>query len=109
VEYEDRLTITTPEGVDLRLTLAGVGSRFVAALVDAVIQWGTIAALAALLFGTDGFGAGTGVAGAIFAVGFFAIFWGYDVAFEVLASGRTPADAIARRARQRHRGASRQT
>ena len=90
MEYEDRLTITTPEGVDLRLTLAGVGSRFVAAVVDGVIQWGTIAALAVLLFGTDGFGAGAGVAGAIFAICFFAIFWGYDVAFEVLASGRTP-------------------
>lgn len=90
MEYEDRLTITTPEGVDLRLTLAGVGSRFVSALVDGVIQWAAIGALAVLLFGTDAFGAGGSVADAAFAVGFFALFWGYDVAFEVLASGRTP-------------------
>ena len=38
VEFEDRLTIATPEGVDLELTLAGVGSRFTSALVDYLIQ-----------------------------------------------------------------------
>jgi hypothetical protein len=38
VEFEDRLTIATPEGVDLELTLAGVGLRFTSALVDYLIQ-----------------------------------------------------------------------
>jgi uncharacterized RDD family membrane protein YckC len=90
MEYDDRLTISTPEGVDLSLTLAGVGSRFAAASVDAIIQYSTIAAFAALLFGTDGLGAGEDVAGAIFAVVFFVVLFVYDVAFEVLASGRTP-------------------
>ena len=33
MEYEDRLTIATPEGVELEPTLAGVGSRFLA-LID---------------------------------------------------------------------------
>jgi uncharacterized RDD family membrane protein YckC len=89
-EYEDELTIRTPEGVDVRLTLAGVGSRFVSALVDAAIQWSSIGAVAALVFLTNGFGAGPGIAVAIFSVAFFALFWGYDVFFEVLASGRTP-------------------
>jgi uncharacterized RDD family membrane protein YckC len=89
-EYEDRLTITTPEGVELRLTLAGVGSRFIAAIVDALIEAGLLAALAVLIFNTDGFGSGENGAAAIFAVLVFVIFWGYDVAFEVLASGRTP-------------------
>ena len=36
--FEDRLTIDTPEGVPLELTLAGVGSRFAAALIDYVFQ-----------------------------------------------------------------------
>lgn len=90
MEYDDRLTISTPEGVDLSLTLAGVGSRFVAAFVDGIIQYGTIFAAAAVLFGTDGFGAGENVAGAAFAIIFFAVLFVYDVAFEVLASGRTP-------------------
>jgi uncharacterized RDD family membrane protein YckC len=47
-------------------------------------------ALALVVFLSNGFGAGQNVANAIFAVVFFAVFWGYDIAFEVLASGRTP-------------------
>lgn len=90
MEYDDRLTISTPEGVELTLTLAGVGSRFVAALVDAVIQWGLIGAAGLVLFLTEGFGAGDDVGAAIFALVFFVVLFVYDVAFEVLASGRTP-------------------
>jgi uncharacterized RDD family membrane protein YckC len=89
VEYDDRLTISTPEGVDLSLTLAGVGSRFVAAITDGLIQYGTIIAAAIVLFATDGLGAGENVASAIFALVLFVVFFVYDVAFEVLASGRT--------------------
>ena len=89
MEYDDRLTISTPEGVELSMTLAGVGSRFMAALADGILQYGTIIAASALLFGTDGFGAGENVASAIFAVVFFVVLFVYDVAFEVLASGRT--------------------
>jgi uncharacterized RDD family membrane protein YckC len=47
-------------------------------------------ALALLVFLTNGFGTGENGAAAIYAVVFFVFFWGYDVAFEVLASGRTP-------------------
>jgi uncharacterized RDD family membrane protein YckC len=89
-DYEDRLTITTPEGVDLSLTLAGVGSRFIAATVDLVVEAIVLIALALLIFLTNGFGAGAEAAAAIYAVVFFLVFWGYDVAFEVLSSGRTP-------------------
>jgi len=89
-EYDDRLTISTPEGVDLSLTLAGVGSRFVAAITDGVIQYGTIIAAAIVLFASDGFGAGDNVASAAWAVISFVVLFVYDVAFEVLASGRTP-------------------
>lgn len=35
----DQIHIDTPESVDLALEPAGLGSRFVAALVDALIQW----------------------------------------------------------------------
>jgi len=89
-DYDDRLTISTPEGVDLSLTLAGVGSRFVAAITDGVIQYGTIIAAAIVLFTTDGFGAGDNMASAIWAIVVFVVLFVYDVAFEVLASGRTP-------------------
>src|ERR671914_416746 len=38
MEYEDRLTITTPEGVELELQLAGLGSRFIAQVLDLLIK-----------------------------------------------------------------------
>ena len=43
---DDRVTIATPEGVSLELVLAGVGSRFVARLLDTLIQAAIIFALA---------------------------------------------------------------
>ncbi len=93
--FEDRLTIDTPEGVPLELTLAGVGSRCSSALIDYVFQ--TIILIALVLVLTYGAGIDPGasaLSGAFWAVGFFAVFWGYDVAFEVLNSGRTPGKAM---------------
>ncbi len=49
-----------------------------------------LVALGLLVFLTRGFGTGANGAAAIYVVVFFIFFWGYDVAFEVLASGRTP-------------------
>lgn len=97
MEYEDVTTIQTPEGVDLSLTLAGVGSRFAAALVDYSIQLLILVALAAALFGglaLAGGDTGGGVAGAIYAIASFLLFVGYDISFEVLASGRTPGKRL---------------
>lgn len=85
--YEDRISIATPEGVDLQLTLAGLGSRAVARIVDQLIQTGVLIAVA-LLAGLAG--GGGSVAGALFLVVAFLVQFGYDVLFETLASGRTP-------------------
>jgi uncharacterized RDD family membrane protein YckC len=90
MEYEDRLTIRTPEGVELNLTLAGVGSRFAAAVVDAIIETVVLVAIVVLTIETNGFGAGGDWGAAILLLLVFVVFLGYDVAFEVLASGRTP-------------------
>lgn len=93
MEYEDVLTIQTPEGVDLMLTLAGVGSRFVSAIVDYLIQAALLLALALLLFGGVAIGdgdAGSGVVIAVYSLASFLVFVGYDVTFEVLNSGQTP-------------------
>ena len=38
VDYEDRITIDTPEGVALELTLAGLGSRAIAGGIDLVFK-----------------------------------------------------------------------
>ena len=84
MEYEDRITIETPEGLTLELSLAGVGSRFAAAIVDWMIQLSIFIALYILLLRIGSSGA------AIFAVASFLLLFGYDVAFEVLNSGRTP-------------------
>jgi uncharacterized RDD family membrane protein YckC len=85
VEYADRVDISTPEGVDLEVELGGLGSRFVAQVLDGVIRVLVVGALAILLFAI-----GSGVATAVFLVISFAVWFGYDVLFEVLAGGRTP-------------------
>jgi uncharacterized RDD family membrane protein YckC len=93
VEYEDVMTIQTPEGVDLMLTLAGVGSRFASAIVDYLIQAALLVALALLLFGGVSLGGGDSGAGLLVALYFivsFLVFVGYDITFEVLNSGQTP-------------------
>jgi uncharacterized RDD family membrane protein YckC len=92
VQIEDRVTISTPEGVDLELTLAGVGSRFTSAIVDSLIQGAIIVALLVLFLGVGDLGGG--VAQAVFTVVGFALFAGYDITFEVLASGRTPGKRL---------------
>ena len=93
VFYEDRISVATPEGVTLEATLAGVGSRFVAGVIDQLLRWSLLLALVALMailqedFSEDGFsGAGT----VVLIVAIFFVQFGYDVLFEVLGSGRTP-------------------
>ena len=87
MEYEDRVRIATPEGVDVELTLAGIGSRFIAAILDLLIQGGVLLA-ASLVLGVTG-GDGSGLAVAAFSIIFFLVFFGYDVLFEVRSRGRT--------------------
>lgn len=86
MEYEDRLSVATPEGVELELSLAGLGSRSIAGLADLLLKGVTIA-LAAVLLAIVG---GGGVAVAIFLAFVFFVAWLFDVPFEVLAAGRTP-------------------
>src|ERR1700712_60853 len=84
---QETLRIATPEGVSLELPLAGVGSRFVALLVDTSLQMIGLIALAILLSVTD---AGGLTGGAVFAVALFGVIFAYPVAFELGAAGRTP-------------------
>ena len=87
MEYEDRLRIATPEGVDVELTLAGIGSRFIAAILDLMLQGSVLLAFAFLLGVTSG--DGSSLSTALFTVVAFLIFFGYDVLFEVRSHGRT--------------------
>jgi uncharacterized RDD family membrane protein YckC len=83
-DYQDRLHIATPEGVTVDLVLAGLGSRFVATLVDLVFK-GCLLVLALVVVVALG-----DLGAALYAILAFAIYAGYDIAFEVLAGGRTP-------------------
>ena len=87
---EDTITIATPEGVELELTLAGAGSRFVSALADLGIQ------IAILLAAGVAHSRLANVGAALLTLVSFAVVTTYDVLFEVLASGRTPGKRMNR-------------
>lgn len=86
MSYEDVISTSTPEGVALDLTLAGVGSRFGAALIDAAFQYSALIAIGIFVAVSEG----NALVVALAAIGGFLVFFGYDIAFETLASGRTP-------------------
>jgi uncharacterized RDD family membrane protein YckC len=85
VHYEDRITIPTPEGVSLEMTLAGLGSRTIAGTVDAVLKVLLVGLLMLALLLTTGIGFALVV---LPAAGLTTLL--YDVLFETLAGGRTP-------------------
>lgn len=97
MQYEDRVSIPTPEGVEVELTLAGIGSRFIAALIDHLIKLAIIIALIIALSFGGGALAGAEpssdagwIAVAILFIVVFLVLTAYDIAFETLASGQTP-------------------
>jgi uncharacterized RDD family membrane protein YckC len=91
VAYEDRLSIVTPEGVVVDLTLAGLGSRIVAQAIDTLIKL-TITFVFGVAIGVSGVDVGSDPT--LLVVGFIifntALSMLFDVAFEVLQTGRTP-------------------
>jgi uncharacterized RDD family membrane protein YckC len=86
--FEDRLAIATPEGVEVELTLAGIGSRFIAGGIDFAIQLVVIGALAVILNQASAAGV------ALFTSLAFALIFFYDVLFEVLGRGKTPGKRL---------------
>jgi uncharacterized RDD family membrane protein YckC len=88
VDLDDFITLATPEGIELEMSLAGVGSRAIAGGTDLVFRLVLIGALAAGLGAAGDFGT------AVFSIGSFAVFFGYDVLFEVLGRGRTPGKRL---------------
>jgi uncharacterized RDD family membrane protein YckC len=89
VHLDSRIVVATPEGIELEVVLAGLGSRFVARLIDSLIQLAVILALtigAAALTGGDA----NGWAVAIVVVLVFLVLFAYDIPFETLAAGQTP-------------------
>lgn len=104
LELEQTVDVETPELVVLTYSLAGVGSRVVAAIVDLLICFAAMALLtlaSALLdvplrFGGAGFErSGTWLL-AFLVLAQFAILWGYYVLFEGLRDGQTPGKRMFR-------------
>jgi uncharacterized RDD family membrane protein YckC len=103
---QDDYTLLTPENVELRYPIAGVGSRLVAASIDytilvvgeIVISFAVVffAALLARLFPLPSPDSPAGATAASFAsIGFaviliFLAWWGYFVLFELIWNGQTP-------------------
>ena len=100
----DQLNIETPEQVDLRLPIAGIGSRFLAILADSTIQ--LVAELLLILFfllftnaaQRSRFGETFDTAGkwllAAFVIIQFLLFWGYFSLFEAFWNGQTPGKRL---------------
>ena len=93
-------SVETPEQIEISYTIAGLGSRLFAALIDAAIIIATFIGLLLLAaWGLSGRGpSAPGVtpdvsaswAFALLYLMQFAFMWGYYVLFEALADGRTP-------------------
>jgi uncharacterized RDD family membrane protein YckC len=97
----DQLSIDTPELVAIDMPLAGIGSRFIAVLVDMLIWAAGLLALALLLWvvqpALQAFSRLSYqwvVALVTFIV--FVLNWGYFTLFEAFWNGRTPGKRVAR-------------
>ena len=98
----DQINIDTPELVSIELPLAGIGSRFIALLVDYLIWFAGFLVLAVLLaiFLKPGSLAFTGIpeqwAVAVVLFFIFLLNWGFFTLFEAFWNGRTPGKRVAR-------------
>jgi uncharacterized RDD family membrane protein YckC len=95
--HEDSLQIDTPENVAFGYQVAGIGSRFVAALVDTlliVLLQFLINGLLILLYFNLGLDAEADSASswimAVLGVVAFVFLWGYYIFFEMLWNGQSP-------------------
>jgi len=97
----DQLNIDTPELVAIEMPVAGIGSRFIAILVDYLI-WTAglmILLILSLLFLPALHFLGKGSQNWAMGIGFLLVFllhWGYFTLFEAFANGRTPGKQVVR-------------
>lgn len=99
----EKLIIETPEQTSIEFPLAGIGSRFLAVLIDTLFQFGAIVVLA-LIFLAVGAAAGasglgnTRTAGvwftAVMILVYFLLMYGYFIFFEAIWNGQTPGKRI---------------
>ncbi len=104
IETEETLIIETPERVQLAFALASIGNRFLAVLIDHIIQYLTILAVVYFFLSITGAGNAIQEGGgamtvlqemskwtiAIMIIVLFLLFTGYFVFFEWIWNGQTP-------------------
>ena len=97
---QERLTIDTPEQVALELPVAGIGSRFLAATVDSVLQAALyVAVIVAFFYGLPmarPFGTARLIGPALAILFAFCVYWGYFAFFEIVWKGQTPGKRVAK-------------
>jgi uncharacterized RDD family membrane protein YckC len=105
----EEYTIETPENVAFGYEVAGIGSRFIGALVDVILLGIALAVLNILavvglsrleppgpsVAPDDVSEWAVGVAIALYALLNFGLIWGYFIAFELLHNGQTPGKRVA--------------
>jgi uncharacterized RDD family membrane protein YckC len=100
---DDHLTISTPEQVAFQYEMAGIGSRFVASLLDHLIMVTALVLVNCAIYGLFINAALRGLDDtglylvlSLMVVISFAIFWGYFVLFETVWNGQTPGKRAGR-------------
>lgn len=92
---QDAYIVETPENIELAYDIAGIGSRFLAAIVDTLLIG---IAQVVVIFGlgviSDAFAFAESVLIAIGAFVGFAILWGYYIAFELAWNGQSPGKRL---------------
>jgi uncharacterized RDD family membrane protein YckC len=103
--YADQLNIETPEQVELRFPIAGIGSRFLALLTDSVLQVVAVFVLflvfvliASAMPTLPRNAVSAETAGKWFIAGivlfYFLLYWGYYSLFEAFWNGQTPGKKL---------------
>ncbi len=98
-----RVQFVTPENIEVSYELAGIGSRFLAALIDHLLQlvillavWLVSGLVSQALSITRVFGGSAPLwVQAVLALMTFAILFGYFTTFEIMWAGRTPGKRAA--------------
>jgi uncharacterized RDD family membrane protein YckC len=97
----DQLNIDTPELVAIEMPLAGIGSRFIALLIDTLIWAAGLIVLGLVLWAfKPALQAFSNLSYqwtvAVFTITIFFLNWGYFTLFEAFWHGRTPGKRVAR-------------
>lgn len=99
----EKLIIETPEQTSIEFPLAGIGSRFLAVLIDSLFQFAGVLALVLIFMGVSAIGAAPNFdrpstarvwAVAILILIYFIIMYGYFMLFEAIWNGQTPGKRI---------------